>query len=87
MGLRYIKEAARNVGGALALQQNYHVVVIKSTVVPTTTEDIVIPILEKYSGKKAGQFGVCMNPTMKLKGNLRGILVFDLFMLRKRIRS
>jgi len=60
--LQYVKEAARNVGGALALQQNYHVVVIKSTVAPTTTEDVVIPILEKYSGKKAGQFGVCMNP-------------------------
>ena len=60
--LRYIKEAAKNIGNALALQQNYHVVVIKSTVVPTTTENVVIPILEKYSGKKAGEFGVCMNP-------------------------
>jgi len=60
--LCYIKEAAKNVGAALALQQNYHVVVIKSTVVPTTTEEVVIPILEKCSGKNAGEFGVCMNP-------------------------
>lgn len=75
--LSYIKEAAKNIGNALASRQDYHVVVIKSTVVPTTTENAIIPILEKYSGKKAGGspkavsvkalqskgfFGVCMNP-------------------------
>jgi UDPglucose 6-dehydrogenase len=60
--LQYIKEAIKNVGAALALQQGYHVVVIKSTVVPTTTDNIVIPALEKHSGKKAGEFGVCVNP-------------------------
>jgi UDPglucose 6-dehydrogenase len=77
MDLRYIEEAAKNIGIALALQQNYHAVVVKSTVVPKTTENVVIPILEKYAGKKAGGspkavsvkalqskgfFGVCMNP-------------------------
>ena len=61
--LSYIKEASKNIGKALASQQKYHPVVVKSTVVPRTTEDVVIPILEKYSGKKAGEdFGVCMNP-------------------------
>jgi UDPglucose 6-dehydrogenase len=60
--LKYIKEAVKNLGAALALQQGYHVVVIKSTVVPTTTDNIVIPALEKHSGKKAGEFGVCVNP-------------------------
>jgi UDPglucose 6-dehydrogenase len=75
--LSYIEEAAKKIGNALASRQDYHVVVIKSTVVPTTTENVVIPILEKYSGKKAGGspkavsvkalqsngfFGVCMNP-------------------------
>jgi len=60
--LRYIKEATKNIGIALASQQDYHVVVIKSTVIPTTTENILIPILEKYSAKKAGEFGICMNP-------------------------
>ena len=39
-----------------------HVIVVKSTVVPGTTEKVVIPILEKYTGKKAGEFGICMNP-------------------------
>ena len=61
--LNYIKEASKNIGRALASPQKYHLVVVKSTVVPKTTEEVVIPILEKYSGKKAGDdFGVCMNP-------------------------
>ena len=45
--LSYVKEAAKNIGLALALRQNYHPVVVKSTVVPGTTENVVIPILEK----------------------------------------
>ena len=61
--LSCVKDAAENIGKALFEKSDYHVVVVKSTVVPKTTEDIVIPILEKYSGKKAGEdFGVCMNP-------------------------
>ena len=60
--LSYIEDAAEKIGNALALRQNYHAVVVKSTVVPETTENVVIPILEKYSGKNAGEFGVCMNP-------------------------
>ena len=61
--LSYIKEATENIGKVLSKKSDYHVVVVKSTVVPKTTEEVVIPILEKYSGKKAGEdFGVCMNP-------------------------
>ncbi len=61
--LSYVKEASKNIGKALASQQKYQFLVVKSTVVPKTTEEVVIPILEKYSGKKAGEdFGVCMNP-------------------------
>ncbi len=62
MDLSYIEDAAEKIGNALASQQGYHEVVIKSTVVPETNENVVIPILEKYSGKNAGEFGVCMNP-------------------------
>ena len=60
----YIKEAAKNIGMALSKKEGYHLVVVKSTVVPETTEDVVMPILEKYSGKRArdGEIGVCMNP-------------------------
>ncbi|MCW3130618.1 MAG: sugar phosphate nucleotidyltransferase [Methanophagales archaeon] len=47
----------------MANKEEYHLVVVKSTVVSGTTEDVVIPILEKYSGKKAGsEIGACMNP-------------------------
>jgi len=61
--LGYIKEAAINIGKVLANKEEYHLVVVKSTVISGTTEDVVIPILEKYSGKKAGsEIGACMNP-------------------------
>jgi len=62
--LSYIKEASKSIGKTLANKDDYPLVVIKSTVVPTTTERVVIPILEKYSRKRArdGEIGVCMNP-------------------------
>ncbi|MCK4240423.1 MAG: UDP-glucose/GDP-mannose dehydrogenase family protein [Candidatus Atribacteria bacterium] len=62
--LSYVREASKNIGKALANKDDYHLVVVKSTVVPTTTEKIVIPILEEYSGKKArdGEIGICTNP-------------------------
>lgn len=60
--LSHVKSAAKNIGKVLSEKNNYHVLVIKSTVVPETTEKVVIPILENYSGKKAGEFGVCTNP-------------------------
>lgn len=60
--LSYVKDAAKNIGTILAEKDNYHVIAVKSTVVPGTTEKVVIPILEKYTGKKAGEFGICMNP-------------------------
>ena len=61
--LSYVKGAAESIGKALSEKGAYHLVVVKSTVVPRTTESVVIPLLEKYSGKKAGEdFGVCINP-------------------------
>ena len=62
--LSYIKEVAKNIGKVLANKDEYHLVVVKSTVVPGTTENVVIPILEEYSGKRArdGEIEVCMNP-------------------------
>jgi len=67
--LSIVRAAAGNIGEALAKKESYHVVVVKSTVVPETTEKVVLPILEEKSGKKAGKdFGVAMNPEFLREG-------------------
>ncbi|MEM3551311.1 MAG: nucleotide sugar dehydrogenase [Candidatus Bathyarchaeia archaeon] len=61
--LSYIKDASAKVGKALRSAGNYYVVVIKSTILPGTTENVLIPLLERFSNKKVGKdFGVCVNP-------------------------
>jgi UDPglucose 6-dehydrogenase len=67
--LTYIKESARVIGEALRDKPGYHVVVVKSTVVPGTTDRVVRPILEQASGKRAGvDFGLGMNPEFLTEG-------------------
>ncbi|MFQ6136660.1 MAG: UDP-glucose dehydrogenase family protein [Candidatus Hydrothermarchaeales archaeon] len=67
--LKHVEEVSREIGKALKDKDSYHVVVVKSTVVPGTTEHSVIPTLEEYSGKKCGAgFGVCMNPEFLREG-------------------
>ena len=59
----YIVDASEKLGTCLSQKDTYHVIVVKSTVVPKTTEDVVIPVIEKKSGKKVGDdIGICMNP-------------------------
>jgi UDPglucose 6-dehydrogenase len=71
--LRFIREVARQIGEALRQKNGYHLVVVKSTVVPGTTNEVVLPILEQASGKKAGQdFGVGMNPEFLTEGEAVG---------------
>jgi GDP-mannose 6-dehydrogenase len=68
--LDYVKNVCREIGNALAQKNDYHVVVIRSTVLPGTVENILIPILEQSSQKKAGDdFGVCMNPEFLREGS------------------
>jgi len=67
--LTYVRTCAAQIGAALRKKKNYHVVVVKSTVVPGTTDDVVKPILEKESGWRAGRdFGVGMNPEFLSEG-------------------
>lgn len=67
--LTQVKEVATQIGKVLKEKPGYHMVVVKSTVVPGTTGDIVLPVLEKASGKKAGvDFGVGMNPEFLKEG-------------------
>ena len=66
--LTQIEDVAKQIGYALSDKVGYHVVVVKSTVVPGTTEDVVSPILQKFSGKKGVDFGICMNPEFLREG-------------------
>ena len=67
--LEYVGSVAREIGVALGKMDHDHVVVVRSTVFPGTTERLVIPALEVFSGKEAGvDFGVCMNPEFLREG-------------------
>jgi UDPglucose 6-dehydrogenase/GDP-mannose 6-dehydrogenase len=67
--LGFIQEVSKQIGAALRAKPSYHVVVVKSTVVPGTTEEVVRPLLEEFSGKKAGaDFGLGMNPEFLREG-------------------
>jgi UDPglucose 6-dehydrogenase len=68
--LQYIETVSRDIGKALKQKSNYHVVVVKSTVVPGTSQNTVKPNLEGESGKICGQdFGLCMNPEFLRQGS------------------
>jgi GDP-mannose 6-dehydrogenase len=70
LDLRYIRRVCELIGQALRNKPTRHTVVIRSTILPGTMHQIVIPILEEYSGKKAGvDFGVCNNPEFLREGS------------------
>jgi UDPglucose 6-dehydrogenase/GDP-mannose 6-dehydrogenase len=67
--LRSIKEVSRQIGEVLKAKTAYHVIAVKSTVVPGTTDNVVCPILAETSGKRVGvHFGVGMNPEFLREG-------------------
>lgn len=67
--LTFIRNVATQIGGTLKEKSAYHLVVVKSTVVPGTTDQVVKPLLEEASGKRAGaDFGVGMNPEFLTEG-------------------
>ena len=68
--LKYIESAVCSIGKALKQIDTYHVTIIKSTVVPGTTQNTVKPILERESKKAVGKdFGLCMNPEFLRQGS------------------
>ena len=61
--LDYVKDVCREIGEAIKEKDGYHVVVLRSTMVPGSAMGIALPILEEASGKKAGEgFGFANNP-------------------------
>lgn len=70
LDLRYIRRICEEIGSALKKKAAGHTVVIRSTILPGTMDNIVIPVLEEFSGKKAGKdFGVCHNPEFLREGS------------------
>jgi UDPglucose 6-dehydrogenase len=67
--LCHVEKASADIGKALAEIDGYHVVVAKSTITPSTTDSLILPILEEKSKKKVGKdFGLCMNPEFLREG-------------------
>ncbi len=70
LDLSYVERVCQEIGAALKQKPGGHVVVIRSTMLPGTIENVVIPALESYSGKSAGEhFGVCINPEFLREGS------------------
>ena len=70
LSLTYIARATEQIGDFLRTTNSYHLVCVRSTVLPGTVETTVIPLLEQRAQKKAGRdFGVCMNPEFLREGS------------------
>jgi len=69
LDLDAVRNATRSVGEALRGRDDFPVIVVKSTVVPGTTRDVVTPLLEEATGGTAGtMFGVAANPEFLTEG-------------------
>jgi len=69
LDLGHIEPVCREIGQALKKKNGFHLVVLRSTVLPGTPEPIVAPTLDKSSGRTLGQdFGVCVNPEFMREG-------------------
>jgi GDP-mannose 6-dehydrogenase len=69
LDLGHVEPVCREIGQALAKKDSFHLVVLRSTVLPGTAETLVVPTLEKASEKKFGKdFGVCVNPEFMREG-------------------
>ncbi len=67
--LKYVKRVCEQIGAALQAHAGAPVIVMRSTMLPGTMREVVIPLLEKFSGKIAGEeFGLCINPEFLREG-------------------
>ncbi len=69
LNLDAVQRVAESIGLAIGRKEGWHVVVVRSTMLPGSTQEWVIPALERESGKRAGaDFGVCYNPEFLREG-------------------
>lgn len=70
LDLRYVTRVTEEIGYTLRRKNMYFVVAVRSTVLPGTVEQIIIPILEQGTGSEAGgRWGICMNPEFLREGS------------------
>jgi len=81
--LHFVKQAMNSIGKTLAKRRKYSLVVLTSTVMPGSMDNVVLPILEEASGKKCGEdFGLCYNPEFIALGEvIRGMVEPDLVLI------
>ncbi|HEY0985334.1 nucleotide sugar dehydrogenase [Schlesneria sp.] len=76
LDLKYVRSVCEQIGKTIGSKAEYHVIVVRSTMLPGSMTNVVIPTLEQSSGKKAGvDFGVCINPEFLREGTA----VYDLY--------
>lgn len=70
LDLSHVEHVSREIGAALKQKKTFHTIVLRSTVLPGTTETLMIPAIEQTSGKKCGtDFAVCYNPEFMREGS------------------
>jgi len=76
LDLGYVRRVCEQIGEQLRNKKTFHIVVVRSTMLPGSMRGVVIPTLEQFSGKTAGKdFGVCINPEFLREGTA----VFDFY--------
>ena len=69
LDLTHVRKVTENIGNAIRDQGERHLVVLRSTVLPGSTQNLVVPVLEKTSWKEVGKgFGICYNPEFLREG-------------------
>ena len=69
LDLTHVKAVCKQIGAALETKRRYHTVAVRSTMLPGTIAETVIPALEIFSGKKSGKdFGIAINPEFLREG-------------------
>ena len=70
LDLTHLRRVSQEIGDALRQHEDFFVVVLRSTVLPGTLRELVLPVLERASGKQAGvDFGVAVNPEFMREGS------------------